>query len=144
MRQEDVEKHLLSEFAELVSPSPDVIAWVKETLRAKYEADMEARIALKKQLSDRHQQLGRRTEIMYEDRLDGRLSVHQYDKMHKEASNEQKIISKKLEDFEETTWQSWNVASTCSIYPKKRPQSTNSRTIQTVEPFCAIYFRTSI
>jgi site-specific DNA recombinase len=101
VRQEDVEKHLLSEFAELVSPSPDVIAWVKETLRAKYEADMEARIALKKQLNDRYQQLGRRMEIMYEDRLDGRLSVHQYDKMHKEASNEQKIISKKLEDFED-------------------------------------------
>jgi hypothetical protein len=62
---------------------------------------MEARIALKKQLSDRHQQLGRRMELMYEDRLDGRISAHQYDKMHKEASNEQKIISKKLEDFED-------------------------------------------
>ena len=37
----------------------------------------------------------------YEDRLDGRISVHQYDKMQKEASNEQKMIAKKLDDFEE-------------------------------------------
>ena len=101
VRQEQIETQLLGEFTELVSPSPDVIAWVKETLRAKYEADMEARTSLKKQLKDRHQQLGRRMEIMYEDRLDGRLSVHQYDKMCSEASNEQKLIAKKLDDFED-------------------------------------------
>jgi hypothetical protein len=40
-------------------------------------------------------------DVLYEDRLDGRISVHQYDKMQQEASNEQKIIAKKLEDFEE-------------------------------------------
>ncbi len=101
VRQEEIEKQLLTQFADLVSPSPDVIAWVKKTLRAKYEADMEARTALKKQLQDRNKQLGRRMELMYEDRLDGRISVHQYDKMYNEASNEQKIIDKKLEDFEE-------------------------------------------
>ena len=66
-----------------------------------YEADMEARMALKKQLKDRHKQLGRRMDILYEDHLDGRVSVHQYDKMQREASNEQKMIAKKLEDFEE-------------------------------------------
>lgn len=101
IRQEAVEEQLLKEFSELVSPSPDVIAWVKVTLRTKYEADMEARTALKKQLKDRHQQLGRRMDVLYEDRLDDRISVHQYDKMQKEASNEQKMIAKKLEDFEE-------------------------------------------
>ena len=101
VRQEEIETQLLGEFTELVSPSPDVIVWVKETLRTKYEADMEARTTLKKQLKDRHQQLGRRMEIMYEDRLDGRLSVHQYDKMCSEASNEQKLITKKLDDFED-------------------------------------------
>ena len=100
VRQEEIEKQLLDQFSYLVSPSPNVIAWVKETLRAKYDADMEARAALKKQLKDRHQQLGRRMELMYEDRLDGRISVHQYDKMYSEASNEQKLIEKKLEDFD--------------------------------------------
>ena len=80
---------------------PDVIEWAKVTLRAKYEADMEARMTLKKQLKDRHSQLGRRMDVLYEDRLDGRISVYQYDKMYKEASNEQKIIAQKLEDFEE-------------------------------------------
>jgi hypothetical protein len=40
---------------------PDVIEWAKVTQRAKYEADMEARMTLKKQLKDRHSQLGRRT-----------------------------------------------------------------------------------
>jgi hypothetical protein len=100
-RQEEIEKQLLDQFADLVSPSPDVIAWVKKTLRAKYEADMEAHTALKKQLQDRNKQLTRRMDLMYEDRLDSRISVHQYDKMYNEASNEQKIIDKKLEDFEE-------------------------------------------
>ncbi len=73
----------------------------KKSLRAKYEADMEARESLKKQLQDRDKQLGRRMDLMYEDRLDRRISVHQYDKMYKAASNEQKIISKKLEDFKD-------------------------------------------
>jgi site-specific DNA recombinase len=101
MRQEAAEEQLLKEFSELVSPSPDVIEWVKVTLRAKYEADMDARMALKKQLKDRHQQLGRRMDVLYEDRLDGRISVNQYDKMQKDASNEQKMIAKKLDEFEE-------------------------------------------
>lgn len=101
VRQEAVEEQLLKEFTDLVSPSTALMEWVKVTLRAKYEADMEARMALKKQLKDRYQQLERRMNILYEDRLDGRISVHQYDKMEKDAANEQKVISKKLEDFEE-------------------------------------------
>lgn len=61
---------------------------------------MEARTALKKQLKDRYDQLGRRVEIMYEDRLDGRISAHMYDQKHKEATNEQQLLSKKLESLE--------------------------------------------
>ena len=100
VRQEEIEDGLLKEFSHLTSPSPDVIAWVKDTLRAKYDADMEARTALKKQLKDRYDQLGRRVEIMYEDRLDGRISAHMYDQKHKEATNEQQLLSKKLEGLE--------------------------------------------
>lgn len=100
VRQEIVEQQLIDQFEELVSPSPAVIAWVKDTLRAKYTADMEARTALKKQLEDRFKQLGRRMELMYEDRLDSRISGHQYDKMHEVASKEQHLIEKKLEGFE--------------------------------------------
>lgn len=100
VRQETIEENLLVEFGRLTSPSTDVIAWVKDTLRAKYDADMEARTALKKQLKDRYDQLGRRVEIMYEDRLDGRISTHVYDQKHKEATNEQQLIAKKLQDLE--------------------------------------------
>ncbi len=101
IRQETVVEQLIREFIELDSPSRTLIEWVKVTLREKYEADMEARMVLKKQLKDRYSQLGRRMDILYEDRLDGRITVHQYDKMLKEASNEQQIISKKLDDFED-------------------------------------------
>lgn len=100
VRQETIEEELLTEFGRLTSPSQDVIAWVKDTLRAKYDADVEARVALKQQLQDRHSQLTRRIEIMYEDRLDGRISAHMYDQKHKEAANEQQFITKKLEELE--------------------------------------------
>jgi site-specific DNA recombinase len=100
VRQEEMEKQLLDQLDYLVAPSPALMEWLKEALLAKYKADVEAHDELKKQLQDRHQQLVRRIEIMYEDRLDGRISSNQYDKMHRESSKEQIIIDRKLEEFE--------------------------------------------
>ena len=97
IRSEEIETQLLEGFKPLISPSPKVIAWVKKQLRAKHQADMEMQENLKKQLEDRYKQLTRRDDILYEDRLDSRISSFIYDQKHQEINNEQEIISKKLE-----------------------------------------------
>lgn len=63
VRSEDIEAQLLEQFKDLVSPSPDIIAWVKEELRTKHQDDMEKQESLRKQLEDRSKQLTRRDEI---------------------------------------------------------------------------------
>ncbi len=96
IRSEEIESQLLEEFEVLVSPSPHIIAWVKEELRAKHQADMEMQQNLRLQLEDRSKQLARRDDILYEDRLDSRISSSQYDQKHQEIVNEQETITNKL------------------------------------------------
>jgi site-specific DNA recombinase len=96
VRSEELEEQLLKEFQSLVSPSPQVIAWVKDELRAKHQADMEMQQNLRKQLEDRSKQLTRRDDILYEDRLDSRISAFQYDQKHQEIVSEQETITNKL------------------------------------------------
>ena len=100
IRSEEIEKQLLEQFKYLVSPSPSVIAWVKKSLRSKHQAEMEMQESLKKQLEDRSKQLTRRDDILYEDRLDGRISAFQYDQKHREINKVQEVLSKKLETID--------------------------------------------
>ena len=99
-RAEEIEKHLLEQLARLVSPSQDIIAWVKGSLRAKYQTDMEKQQSLKKQLEERHKDLGRRDDLLYDDRLDSRITAYQYDQKHQEIVNERELIATKLETLD--------------------------------------------
>jgi site-specific DNA recombinase len=96
IRSEEIELQLLEQFKDLVSPSPHIIAWVKDELRAKHRADMEMQQNLRQQLEDRYKQLTRRDDILYEDRLDSRISSFQYDQKHQEIKSEQETITNKL------------------------------------------------
>lgn len=100
IRSEAIEEQLLEQFKAFVSPSPKVIAWVKEELRTKYQEDMEKQQALKQQLEDRYKQLTRRDDILYEDRLDSRISSFIYDQKHQDILNEQETITRKLETID--------------------------------------------
>lgn len=96
VRQEDLEKQLTSVFDQLASPSPAIVDWVKDALREKHQTDIDVHKLTAKQLRERHDYLRRRIDIMYDDRVDGRLSPQKYDLKVKEAEAEQSELIAKL------------------------------------------------
>jgi site-specific DNA recombinase len=101
VRQEELEQQLVAVFDSLASPSPAIIDWVKDALREKHQSEMGLHHATSKQLQDRHAYLRRRIDIMYDDRVDGRISPEKYDQKVKEAEDEQKSITSKLGNLDE-------------------------------------------
>lgn len=87
---EEVEDQFVEYFDSLVSPSPAIMAWVRKELKEDNRADMQRQEASVKQLQRRQERLKSQIGILYEDRIDGRISVEQYDTKAKEKEAELK------------------------------------------------------
>jgi hypothetical protein len=88
-------------FSNIPSPSPAIMEWVRSELKNRHSTDMEAHYASMHQLKRRHEDITRRIDLAYDDRLDGRLSAEKYDAKVLEFTTEQEAISKKLQGYDE-------------------------------------------
>lgn len=81
IREEVLESQLIDALGGLASPSSEIIDWVKRALREKHESDIMRDHNLRGALNSERTALNRRLDILYEDRLDERISIDQYDEM---------------------------------------------------------------
>lgn len=96
-RQDLIEKELTVYFRQLIAPSPALIAWVKKGLRQSHADETEQYQASIQKLTTAHQRLDNQIRVLYEDRLDGRISPKIYDQKFKEKTTERDIIAKNIE-----------------------------------------------
>ncbi len=101
-RQDEVETQLTAAFDKLVAPSPAIIEWVTDALKAKHAEDMGVHDTSVKLLKSKHEDLKRRLDILYDDRLDGRISGERYDAKEKEITAQQKELMQKLDNTDTT------------------------------------------
>lgn len=96
-RQDKIEEELTNYFNALVAPSPALIAWVKNELRQSHANETEHYQAALNKLTSAQRRLDSQLHVLYEDRLDGRISSEVYDQKFKEKTSERQAIVKDIE-----------------------------------------------
>ena len=96
-RQDRIEEELAKYFNELIAPSPALIAWVKKELRQSHAAETEQYQAALNKLTNTQQRLDKQLQVLYEDRLDGRINAEIYDLKFKEKTAERRAVVKDIE-----------------------------------------------
>lgn len=96
-RQDKIEEELAEYFNSLIAPSPALIAWVKKELRQSHATETEQYQASIDKLQNSLRRLDTQIKVLYEDRLDGRISSEVYDQKFKEKSEERKSIAKNID-----------------------------------------------
>lgn len=88
---------LVEYFNQLIAPSPALIAWVKKELRQSHLEENERYNVSLKQLGEARRRLDNQIQVLYEDRLDGRISPEVYDRKFHEKTEERKAIISNIE-----------------------------------------------
>ncbi len=101
-RQDEIEKQLAEYFEQLIAPSPAVIAWVKNELRRTHLEETNAYQLTVKRLTDQHKRIDRQLQVLYEDRLDGRISTEEYDRQYAIKKDERTGLAKQLEQLSQS------------------------------------------
>lgn len=96
-RQDQIELELAEYFNQLIAPSPAIIAWVKKELRQSSAREAEQHDAAVNQLTNHFRRLDNQIQVLYEDRLDSRISVEVYDEKVKAKTSERDETAKQLE-----------------------------------------------
>ena len=95
-RQDQIEYELAEYFSELIAPSPALIAWVKKELRQSGNDESEKYKAAINKLTNTHRRLDEQINVLYEDRLDGRISSEIYDQKFREKTSERDEVAKQI------------------------------------------------
>lgn len=96
-RQDKIEQELATYFNELIAPSPALIAWVKKELRQSHAEETVQYQASIRKLTNAHRRLDEQIKVLYEDRLDGRITSETYDVKFREKTKERDSIAKNIE-----------------------------------------------
>ena len=101
IRQDNIEEELLDMFDSLVCPSPAIMDWVRNALRARHESTMHLHHASTEQLRSELDMITRKKDILYEDRLAERISLASYDKMFKELLQKEEDTKESLDNVDD-------------------------------------------
>jgi site-specific DNA recombinase len=96
IREDRLERRIVSLFDKLLSPWQEIATWVADELENSQAKEREARRATIKQLRERRELLLRRESIAYEDRLDGRISSQRYDGVVVQIRDERVAVENEL------------------------------------------------
>ncbi len=99
LREEDITEQFGQLFKKLQLPK-DVVDETIETLRNVHQGKSEFREEQVKKLNEEKEKYAKRREVMYNDRLDGRITADGYDKLYKAFKQKIDEIDAKLMNFQ--------------------------------------------
>ena len=88
----DIEKQATPLFRALRIKDGRLSEWIRESLKDEYKEEIAYRATTVQELDERERQLVRRLDTLYEDRLDGRISVELYNRKFKDYTAEQEAV----------------------------------------------------
>ena len=92
--------------------SPRLAEWIKKALKESHQDEIEYHSSSVGELSKRHAIYKNRLDVIYEDKLDGKITESDYDRRFAEYSKELKQLDKKLGSLGESTVKYFEVSST--------------------------------
>jgi site-specific DNA recombinase len=100
VRQEEVERQLMTYFDALTCPDPKIVEWVITYLKDRLAKGKFSNIENVKQMQAEQDRLRRQLVLMYDDRLAERISTDQYDQKHRETNTDIETIEKKIQNVD--------------------------------------------
>ncbi len=101
IRQDNIEKELLDMFDLLVCPSPAIMDWVRNALKARHETTMHLHHASTEQLRSQLDVITRKKDILYEDRLAERINSEAYDTRYKDLIQSEEDTKESLDSVDD-------------------------------------------
>ncbi len=98
-REEVLESQFAEELRELVTPSP-ILNWLREELVSSDVSERGAREQTLRRDQVELDRLQKRLDVLYEDRLDGRIDAGTYDKKAAEIRQQQDRLRRRLAEFQ--------------------------------------------
>jgi site-specific DNA recombinase len=101
-REENLTKTFATILKELVIPQP-ILDWLSDTVLESDRTEQATRVQGIKRLQARYEQIGGQIEMMYTDKLEGRITQEFFDKRAKLMQGEQGQLLRKIQDVQKAT-----------------------------------------
>ncbi len=97
-REEVVQDQFAAALKGLVIP-PAVLKWLRESVAESDLNEQAAREREVKRLEEQHRRLGSKLDVLYDDRLEGRISPEMYDRKALECRNQATALEQRIEEL---------------------------------------------
>jgi site-specific DNA recombinase len=94
-REEVVQDQFAAALKELVIP-PAILKWLQESVSESDLNEQAARDREMKRLEEQHRRLGSKLDVLYDDRLEGRISPEMYDRKALECRNHATALERRI------------------------------------------------
>jgi site-specific DNA recombinase len=92
----EVEDAFVDYFDALIAPSPAIMAWVRKELISDHKSDIERHALASESLVRQSKRLQSQMDLLYEDRIDKRISPEKYDMMIADKEHELEEVEKSI------------------------------------------------
>ncbi len=101
-REEVVQDQFAAALKQLVIP-PTVLKWLQESVSQSDLSEREARDREVKRLEEQQRRLESKLEVLYDGRLEGRISPEMYDRKAFDCRNQSNALARRIEEIRTTT-----------------------------------------
>ena len=92
VREEKVEQQILSYLDNIEIKDPRLAEWVQKALRESHQDEIEYHQKIREELNHRYEQIQKRLDLLYDDKLDGKITPEFYEKKFKQYTQEKEVI----------------------------------------------------
>lgn len=111
-RQESLEEELFKKMTMMSPKSQAVIEWLKKALKASHQKEIEMKTQQKNSLNERSSMLDRREAILYDDRLDEKITPEFYKLKSEQIQNQKITINDELKKLEKDSQNYYEIGYT--------------------------------
>ena len=97
IRQEKVEEQLIPYFDQITIRNKRIAEWIKKALKESHKDEIEYHNKAIEELNRRYEQIQRRLNILYDDKLDGKIPPEFYEQKFKQYTREKEEIVSSIE-----------------------------------------------
>jgi DNA invertase Pin-like site-specific DNA recombinase len=109
--EKEVEEQILKNIGKLKVNSPRLAEWIRKALKESHKDEIEYHSSSVGELTKRHNTLKNRIDAIYEDKLDGKITLADYDRLFEKYGKEIKQLDKKLGTLGESTTKFFRLSS---------------------------------
>ena len=101
VRQEKVEEQILSYLDQITIENPRLVEWVQKALKESHQDEIAYHQTTQTEINHRSEQIQKRLDMLYDDKLDGKITLEFYETKFKQYSEQKEEILNSLQSHSE-------------------------------------------